>query len=286
MFDAVIIGQGPAGISTALYAIRGGLSVLVIANGDGSLAKADKIENYYGFVEPISGGELLANGIAQAKRLGVEFCQAEVVDILWEGAFRVVTTEKTFETKTVTLATGSVRKAPHIANLSELEGKGVSYCAVCDGFFYRKKTVAVLGNSNYASSELNHLVNIVGKCYLLTNGLPCEFALPDGVELIDKKISSLNGANKLEGATFDDGSVTNFDGLFVAVGQAQSDSFARKLGVATSGTFVVTNAGKMTNIPGLFAVGDCSGGMLQIAKAVSDGAIAGTEIIKYIKAKK
>lgn len=141
MSDVIIIGAGPAGISAALYTIRSGLETTVITTGDSALAKAEKIENYYGFAEPISGKELLTRGIDGAERLGVKFTNKQAVSIDYEdGGFSVVTSDdKKHGCKAVLLATGSRRLAPSIEGLTEFEGKGISYCAVCDAFFYRNK---------------------------------------------------------------------------------------------------------------------------------------------------
>ena len=146
MEKVIIIGAGPAGISAALYAVRGNLDPLVINNGIGALEKAEKIENYYGLNHPLSGQELYDTGIAQAKALGVRMLDAQVLGVGGFDTFVVKTTEGEFETQSLILATGSKRAAPKIPGVKEFEGKGVSYCAICDAFFYRGKDVAVLGN--------------------------------------------------------------------------------------------------------------------------------------------
>ncbi len=146
MEKVIIIGAGPAGISAALYAVRGNLDPLVINNGIGALKKAEKIENYYGLEHPLSGQELYDTGIAQAKALGVRILDAQVLGVGGFDTFVVKTTEGEFETQSLILATGSKRAAPKIPGVKEFEGKGVSYCAICDAFFYRGKDVAVLGN--------------------------------------------------------------------------------------------------------------------------------------------
>lgn len=150
MSDVIIIGAGPAGISAALYTIRSGLETTVITAGDSALAKAEKIENYYGFAEPISGKELLTRGIDGAERLGVKFTNKQAVSIDYEdGGFSVVTSDdKKHMCKAVLLATGSRRLAPSIEGLTEFEGKGVSYCAVCDAFFTETKTSAFSAPAN------------------------------------------------------------------------------------------------------------------------------------------
>ena len=158
MYDVIIVGAGPAGISTSLYTKRANLNTLVIYKSIGNLEKVEKIENYYGFKEPISGKELYKIGVEQAKRIGVNFVYDEVVEIQKEQYFTVETINGKYEAKAVVLATGSSRKAPNIKGIKEFEGKGVSYCATCDAFFYRKKNVAVLGNGQYALHEAEELL--------------------------------------------------------------------------------------------------------------------------------
>ena len=147
MYDIIIIGAGPAGISASLYAKRAGTNVLVLYNENTSLSKAEKIENYYGFPGGITGEDLYENGIKQAKELGVEIKKKEVIQIENLGnTFNVKTEEEIYETKAIILSTGNKKVRPNIKGIKEFEGKGVSYCAICDAFFYRNKNVAVIGN--------------------------------------------------------------------------------------------------------------------------------------------
>ena len=135
MEHVVIIGAGPAGISAALYTARGNLDPLVIHTGIGALEKAEKIENYYGLEKPLSGQELFDRGIAQAKALGVRVMETQVLGISGFDTFTIRTTDGDIETESVILATGSKRAAASIPGIREYEGKGVSYCAICDAFF-------------------------------------------------------------------------------------------------------------------------------------------------------
>jgi len=283
MSRLIVIGKGPAGISCALYTARAGIETTIIGNDIGSLAKAEKIENYYGFAEPISGAELSANGIAQAKRLGVEIISEEVVGLGYDGAFSVKTQNGEYRAESVVIATGSPRKTPRIKGIEEFEGRGVSYCAVCDGFFYRGKSVCVLGSGKYAISEARELLPIVGSVTILTNGEELAGEPPEGVEVIKRAVSELRGGERLESILFKDGSEIKTDGLFVAYGTAGSADLARKLGVFTEGNKIIVNEDMETNIPGLFAAGDCTGGMAQVAKAVYEGARAGMSAIKYLR---
>ena len=144
-YDVVIIGAGPAGISASLYTQRGNLKTLVLYKDKSSLEKTDKIENYYGFENGISGPKLYEDGIKQAKNIGVDVKKEEVIklEIVQEGFF-IKTTEKEYIAKALIIATGNKKNKPKIKGIEQFEGKGVSYCAICDGFFYRNKSVAVI----------------------------------------------------------------------------------------------------------------------------------------------
>ena len=137
MQDVVIIGSGPAGLSAALYMLRGGFSTTVIGKDNGALEKAEKIENYFGLERPLSGHELIENGRTQVQRLGGTLLQDEVVGISWNGNYLISTVSTQIEARTIILTTGTSRKTVKIKNLAQLEGHGVSYCAVCDAFLYR-----------------------------------------------------------------------------------------------------------------------------------------------------
>ena len=151
MFDVIVIGAGPAGISAAIYAKRANLNVLVLYSGISNLEKATKIDNYYGFPNGITGKALFENGVIQAKNLGIDVKNEEVVSISLEiseleketdeqvNIFNVKTTNSDYTSKTIIIATGNKKIAPNIKGIKEFEGKGISYCAICDAFFYRNK---------------------------------------------------------------------------------------------------------------------------------------------------
>ncbi len=283
MVDVIIIGNGPAGVSAAIYIQRAGLKSLIIGKDTGSLAKAEKIENYYGFVNPISGKKLVSSGVLQAKRLGATYIKDEVTGLNYDGNFIVSTKNRSFTSKSVLIATGTVKNKPKIKGLKEFEGRGVSYCAVCDGFFYRGKDVAVVGNSDYALHEAKELLPLVKSLTLLTNGNNLNTNIPSKINVNFKKILSIEGGDTAEYINFDDGSAMNFDGIFIAIGSASSSDLAKKIGAEIEKDNIIVDKNLQTNIEGLFAAGDCTGGMLQISKAIYEGSKAGTEIIKFIR---
>lgn len=282
MYDIIIIGAGPGGVSSALYSKRANMNVLLLYNDEGELKKAHKIDNYYGFPNGIEGIDLFNNGLKQAENLDVDISKEEVLDIRFTGnSYELTTKNNKYNSLSVIIATGIKRDTPNIKGLKDFEGKGVSYCAICDGFFYKNKRVAVLGNQNYALSEANELKNIAKEVLILTNGNKMEVDSP--YEVIADKISELTGNEKLESVKFDNDKSLDIDGLFVAIGTAGGLDFAKKLGILTEKNNIIVNENMETNINGIYAVGNLTGGLLQVNKAVYDGAIAGINASNYVR---
>lgn len=287
-FDVVVVGKGPAGISAALYALRANLSVLIVAKDSGALAKAHEIANYYGFAEPISGAELEARGETQAKNLGAEFLDGEVLDLMLSENFHVRVRERNgnsrdIVSKTVIVAAGSVRSKVAVPGMDAFEGKGVSYCAVCDGFFYRKKNVAVLGNGAYALSEAMELLPLAAKVSICTLGGEPAVEIPPEFAVEKERILSVEGTSRVERLRFESGREISVDGIFVAVGTAGASDLARKVGAALDANRPIVDENLMTTVPGLFAAGDCLGGVLQVAVAVGEGARAGLGAVAHVR---
>ena len=284
-YDVIVIGAGPAGISSSLYVKRANLNVLVLYYGKSELEKANKIDNYYGFTNGIYGKELYNIGIEQAKNLGVEVLEKEIlsIEINQDLIFEAKTSNETFIAKSIILATGSKKVKPNIKGIEDFEGKGISYCAICDGFFYKGKNVAVIGNGNFALHEADDLVNIAKSVKILTNG--DEKPVTDKYEIDDRKIKQIYGDRKVSSIEFEDGEILEIDGLFIAQGIAGGSDFAKKLGVISNKDEIVVNENMETNIKGIFACGNLTGGLLQVGKAVYEGSKAGISAINYIKQK-
>ena len=282
----IIIGSGPAGISAALYARRVGAEVTVVSKGGGALASAELVENYYGLSMPISGAELAHNGIDGARRLGVHFETDEVMAVLpiHDGrAFRIEGNCRTYECDAVILAAGARRKTLSIAGLAEFEGRGISYCAVCDAFFYRGKKVAVIGAGDYALHEAEILRPHVAQLALLTHGEEPMIEIPNSIAVHTRRIVRIEGERLVRQIVFDDDTRMDVDGLFIAIGAAGSSELARKLGVLRSDGKIIVGEQMETNVPGVYAAGDCTGGLLQIVKAVYEGAVAGLSAVRYLR---
>ncbi len=284
MFDVIIIGAGPAGISASLYTKRANLKTMIIYQNNSNLEKAELIENYYGFAKGITGIDLYNEGIKQAENLGVELKEEEVINIkMNENGFEVITDKNEYKTKNIVLATGNKKNIPKIKGIQEFEGRGISYCAVCDGFFYRNKDIVVIGNGKYAIAETNELINLANQIIILTDGEKAPEFRADNVKIDTRKIEEIQGEKKVEQIKLEDNTIIKTDGIFVAKGVAGSNEFAKKLGIITNKDKIVVNEKMETNIPGIYACGDCTGGILQISKAVYEGTKAGLEVIKRVK---
>ena len=218
-----------------------------------------------------------------AKRLGVKFVSGEAVGITYTDRLTVETLAGDYPADAVILATGVSRAAPRLPGLAELEGHGVSWCATCDAFFYRGKDVAVLGSGEYALHEVQALLPVVKSVTLLTNGAALTAQFPPEVQVLSGKVEALLGEKTLSGVRLADGGELTVSGVFVALGVAGSTALARKIGAAVEGNRILVDHRMQTTVPGLYAAGDCTGGMLQVAKAVYEGALAGSEAAKAVR---
>ena len=218
MANVVIIGAGPAGVSAALYTARAGVDTTVLTKGPGALARAEGIENYYGVPGPVSGAELERRGIEGAEAVGVKFVHTEAVGLTFTDKLTVETLAGDFPADAVILATGASRAAPPVPGLAALEGRGVSYCATCDAFFYRGKDVAVLGSGEYALHEIAALLPLAKSVTLLTGGAELTASFPAQVAVRTQKVEAILGPDKVSGVQLAGGEVLPVDGVFVAMG--------------------------------------------------------------------
>lgn len=289
--ECLIIGAGPAGLSAAIYTARAGLKTLILGC-DPKVAGDYDIDNYFGFSEAISGRELIMRGRRQAERFGALAVCDKVLAIHYadEGGFTVTTESSEYHACALILATGVSRVRPKIKHLPDFEGRGVSYCVSCDGFFYRQKPVVVVGEGNYAANQALELTTFTPNVTVIANGKPLTMdesfqqRLKDtGIAILEKKIDALQGEQTLSNLVFEDGETMAVDGLFVAMGEASSLDFSYSLGLERNGIFIAADREQKTNIPGVFAAGDCVGNFLQISVAVGEGAKAARSAIDFVK---
>lgn len=291
-YDAIVIGRGPAGISASIYLKRGNLNILVIGKDRGTLENVTEVENFYSLGKT-TGKNIQDKGEEHAKSLGIEILEDEVLRIENIGEEYIVKTKnKSFKTSYIFLGIGFKRKKLNIENIDKYEGKGVSYCAVCDGFFYKNKDVGIYGNSEYAIEEAKFLVNTVNKIFILTDGkkaiseiLELEKQNPDKYQIKQEKIRKVFGGDRLETVEFENGSQVNTVGLFIAE-EANNKTFAMQLGILMEDDLIVVDENRKTNISGIYAGGDVIKGIKQITKAMYDGMLAALDIIKEYNLKK
>lgn len=273
MYDAIVIGLGPSGVSCAIYLKRFNYNVLLIGKKDSSLINAKFIDNYYG-ISHIPGFKLLDDGLKQASDLGVNIIVDEVVSISKQNdTFQVLlageeSDSSLYEAKSIYLATGKKHPSLNVKNLDSYIGKGVSYCAICDGFFYRKKKIGLIGSSHLMNSEYQVLKMYTSDIHIFK----------------EDEVYEAFGHDEFEGIVTKDGKVL-LDGLFVASGMLDSVGFAKHLGLLLDEEDYIKVDDFQTNIKGIFAGGDCIRGVKQVVKAASDGACAAIFMQKYLENK-
>ena len=298
--DVVIIGAGPAGLTAGLYAGRAMLETAVVEGKGpgGQVILTHEIENYPGFVDPISGFELAANIVAQTTRFGVDLINSPVESIhLDEKVKRIVTAGGTLEAKTVILATGVTPKMMGAPGERKFTGRGVSYCATCDGAFFRGKKVAVVGGGDTAVKEALFMTKFADQVWLVhrRDKMRAEqvqqrrlLENPKIIPLWNKVITEIHGEFKVTGVTLKDNtgdiSHLDLDGVFVFVGRQPEGPLANTGITLDSEGYIITDENMSTNIPGVFAVGDVRHKRWrQIVTAVSDGCIAALSAAEYIE---
>lgn len=297
MYDLIILGAGPAGLTAGIYAARGGLNAVIVESKavGGQAALTAEIENYPGFAS-VSGYELVSLMQAQCEALGVSFVFDAPVALALEGDVKRVDTaySGTLEARAVILATGALPRTLGVDRESELMGGGVSYCATCDGAFFRGKPVAVVGGGNTAVEDALYLEKFASEVYLIhrRDALRADAILADrvknsGVHIVwDSVVTALDGDKKLQSVTLKnvksgDTSSLAVNGLFVAVGQKPATEGLT--GVELDGGYIVTDSEMRTSLPGVFAAGDVRKKTLrQVVTAAADGAVAAESAIKFL----
>lgn len=300
ILDTVIIGGGPAGYSAALYCTRAGLSTVIVEKmtPGGQMATTTQIDNYPGFEEGIDGFELGDKMRKGAERFGAKTHYAEVTGVsLEEKPKKIATTNGDLYAKTVVIATGAAPRELGIADEQRFRGKGVGYCATCDGMFFRGKTVAVNGGGNTAVEDALFLSKLCEKVYLIhrRDTLRASRAEAQALEkapnvefLWNKVVTGLEGADKLEKIVLQDTvtkDTTTLDaqGLFVAIGRVPSTELFKDVLKTDAFGYIEADETTRTSIPGVFAVGDVRTKPLrQVVTAVGDGAVASKYIEEYI----
>lgn len=287
MYDIIIIGGGPAGLTAGIYGVRAGKKVLVLEAGKvgGKILQAHMVDNYPG-AEHITGEELGNNFYEQALNLGVEIKLEKAMSIMAMGNKKIVQTlDNTYETKTVIIATGNDKRELGVVGEKELLGKGVSYCATCDGNFFKKKDVLLVGGGEESIEDCLYLANLCNKVYFIYNRkVDISKLNKDNIEVIDKvKVTSINGDAKVESVTLDNGKNLDVSGVFIAIADVPETSYLLNgLNVNENGN-VIVGEDLTTNKEGVFVAGDIRVKSLrQVVTAVSDGAIAATQAIRYL----
>ena len=295
-YDVIIIGGGPAGLTAAIYATRGELKTAIVEkqSAGGQIALSSVVENYPA-AEKMSGFELAMKMMTQAESFGAEFIYDDVLSVDYNEKAVALASGLRLKAKTLIIATGARPRLLGLDSEARLTGQGVSYCATCDGAFFKGKTVAVTGGGNTAVEDALYLKNFAKKVYLIhrRDKLTAEKALQNAlfnsdIEILwNKIVNVINGENKVESVTLSDtlnGEQINLalDGLFIAIGQVPQTSLCKELNLDGQG-YVITKEDMSTEFKGVYVAGDLRQKPLrQVVTACSDGAIAAASAIKYI----
>lgn len=291
-YEIIIIGCGPAGIQAALHAGRRKHKILILGKPQESALWNAHIENYFGFPEKVEGKVLLEAGVESVKKIGVSLLTEDVIKIEpQEQGFKVITEkEKEFLGLSLILAMGVKRKKRIFKEEQKYLGKGVSYCADCDAWFYKGKTVCVVGEGSSAVHGAKLLKNFATRVFFYSLRSIEEDQkkelLEKGIEILDKKPVEILGEEEVKGIKLEDGSFVEVDGIFIEMGARGPLELLSPLGIELdleTFSYVKVDRKMKTNIEGVFACGDVTGPPLQLAKAVGEGCIAGLSASEYVE---
>jgi len=300
-YDVIIIGAGPGGMTAAIYAQRANLKTMMLekAAPGGKMMTTWEVENYTGFGK-IGGFELSEKMFNHTQELGVEYKYGDVTNIVDKGTYKEVHTQtgEVYETGTVIIGTGTIPRSTNAQGESKLSGRGVSWCAICDGAFFKDMDIAVIGGGNSAIEEAVFLTKTV-KHITVINLLPTLQADAKSVDeaketgkmdfMLGYEVVSFNGDNQLESITLrnvetKEESNLKVEGAFVFIGQIPEVSFAKELNITNKWGYIEVNAKMETKIPGIYAIGDViDKDLRQIITAASDGTIAAIEVARYLE---
>ena len=295
IYDSIIIGAGPAGLSAAIYLKRANIDVLVIEKGayGGKVNYTAVIDNYLG-AEKAFGPDLAFKFYNHAIENDVEIVSDDIINVTKKDQLFVIQSDdEEYLAKTIIVASGTTDKKLDLVNANKFEHHGISYCAVCDGPLYKNKDVAVLGGGNSALEEALYLANITSKVYLIhrRNEFRGDKKVIEQIENNPKiilklslNIEELIGDKSLEQIKLNNGEVINVSALFPYIGQIPNTQFLSFKNLCNENGYIIVNNNMDTNVPGLFAAGDVTNQKLkQVVTATSDGAIAATSVIEYLR---
>lgn len=295
IYDSIIIGAGPAGLSAAIYLKRANIDVLVIEKGayGGKVNYTAVIDNYLG-AEKAFGPDLAFKFYNHAIENDVEIISDDIINVTKKDQLFVIqSNDEEYLAKTIIVASGTTDKKLDLVNANKFEHHGISYCAVCDGPLYKNKDVAVLGGGNSALEEALYLTNITSKVYLIhrRNEFRGDKKVIEQIENNPKiilklslNIEELIGDKSLEQIKLNNGEVINVSALFPYIGQIPNTQFLSFKNLCNENGYIIVNNNMDTNVPGLFAAGDVTNQKLkQVVTATSDGAIAATSVIEYLR---
>lgn len=284
IYDSIIIGAGPAGMSASIYLKNANKNVLIIEKEvpGGKILKAKKINNYLGFKE-FEPDKLAYNMYEQINKLEVPLVMDTVVSIKNDKIKEVICKNNTYKTKNIIIACGRIEKSLNIENEGKLIGKGISYCVTCDAALYKNKKVAIIGNNEESIKELEYLKNITNDLIYI-NYSKDDYNDNNLKVINNKKVIQINEKdNKLSSIVLDDNETINLDCLFISTGYAPNSAIFNDLNLNVEKGYIIVDKNMKTNIDGIYAIGDIiKKDLYQIVTAASDGAIAAINIIKNI----